>query len=91
MTTQPDTPADDDPADVTVTVSENGPYEVLGPVRIVAADGVTIKEGERLWLCRCGHSSAKPFCDGSHRAAGFTDSGLGAKRERELSRAEAQG
>lgn len=72
---------------VTVTVSADGPYEVLGPVRIVASDGVTIKEGEKLWLCRCGQSNAKPFCDGTHRKVGFTDSGLGAKRERDAARA----
>lgn len=76
-------PLDPTAPDVTVTVTQDGPYDVIGPVRIVASDGVTIKEGEKLWLCRCGHSNAKPFCDGSHRKAGFTDSGLGAKREKE--------
>lgn len=57
---------------VTITVLPDGPLEVSGPVRIVGADG-TVKDADRDWLCRCGQSAKKPFCDGSHKKAGFRD------------------
>lgn len=60
-------------AAVTIKVRENGPYRVTGPFRLVDADGhaYELPEGETVALCRCGHSSTKPFCDKSHRKAGF--------------------
>ncbi|MDQ1250240.1 MAG: hypothetical protein QG597_4619, partial [Actinomycetota bacterium] len=65
---------------VSITVEADGPLFVDGLVRVVAADGSVIKETDRTWLCRCGHSSNKPFCDGSHRRNGFTDPGTPARR-----------
>jgi CDGSH-type Zn-finger protein len=59
-------------AAVTVTPMENGPYEVTGTVRIVSPDGTVLQETARTYLCRCGHSTRKPFCDGSHRRSGWT-------------------
>lgn len=59
-----------------ITVEADGPLFVDGPVRVVAADGTVIKETDRTWLCRCGHSANKPFCDGSHRRHGFSDPGV---------------
>ncbi|WP_080745447.1 CDGSH iron-sulfur domain-containing protein [Cupriavidus necator] len=57
---------------VTVTVQDNGPYRIKGPVRIVTPAGATFAfEGDQVWLCRCGHSENKPFCDGSHKRQGF--------------------
>ncbi|TXH42120.1 MAG: hypothetical protein E6Q90_10225 [Actinobacteria bacterium] len=58
---------------VTITAEADGPLAVSGPVRVLAADGSVLEEAERVWLCRCGHSANKPFCDGSHRRVGFTD------------------
>ena len=60
-------------ADVTITVRENGSYRIDGPVRIVDADGNEFEQpqGKAVALCRCGHSASKPFCDGTHRKAGF--------------------
>jgi len=47
----------------------DGPYLVStgGRVRL---DGREVAR-EQIALCRCGHSQDKPFCDGSHKAAGF--------------------
>jgi CDGSH-type Zn-finger protein len=56
-----------------VEVERNGPYWVTG----CAIEGVSRTEGmseEKFVLCRCGKSGNKPFCDGSHRDAGWRDS-----------------
>lgn len=60
-------------ADVTITVRENGSFKVEGSVRLLDADGNEFEqpEGKALALCRCGHSAKKPYCDGTHRKAGF--------------------
>jgi CDGSH-type Zn-finger protein len=50
----------------------NGPLMLDGNLRIRAASGRLAWEGTKTWLCRCGHSKNKPFCDGSHKAEGFT-------------------
>ena len=50
-----------------------GPIWVRGGVEIVAADGATYEVRNRVTLCRCGQSSNKPFCDGTHASIGFTD------------------
>jgi CDGSH-type Zn-finger protein len=57
---------------VTITARENGPYLVTGPVLIEDADG-TRYENDRnvVALCRCGGSTNKPFCDGTHSKIGF--------------------
>lgn len=59
-------------ADVTVTVRENGPYLVKGPIEILDPEGGKFKvEREVIALCRCGGSTNKPFCDGTHSKIGF--------------------
>jgi CDGSH-type Zn-finger protein len=59
--------------EVTIKARANGPYKVMGPVRVVDADDneFVIPAGDSIVLCRCGHSSTKPFCDKSHRRIGF--------------------
>lgn len=58
--------------DVRIEVTRNGSYHVLGPVTVVDHKGnEVVLDGEDIWLCRCGHSETKPFCDGSHRRVGF--------------------
>ena len=56
--------------EVTIVCATDGPLLVRGPLKVVASDG-GISEGTKGALCRCGASSTKPFCDGSHRDAGF--------------------
>jgi uncharacterized Fe-S cluster protein YjdI len=58
--------------ELTIEPRPNGPLFVRGRVRIVGAEGETIREDTRLALCRCGGSGNKPFCDGTHRKIGFT-------------------
>ncbi|HUF22174.1 MAG TPA: CDGSH iron-sulfur domain-containing protein [Burkholderiales bacterium] len=53
----------------------DGPLKVEGEIEIVAADGSPLKKTAQAWFCRCGKSSSKPFCDGSHKKAGFSDPG----------------
>ena len=58
-------------ADVKITVRRNGPYLVAGPIKLVDADGNTYTVTDKMALCRCGASSTKPFCDGTHSKIGF--------------------
>jgi CDGSH-type Zn-finger protein len=59
--------------EVTITARENGPYLVTGPVTIKDADGNVYppRQGTAIALCRCGGSTTKPFCDGTHSKKGF--------------------
>ncbi|MEZ4318352.1 MAG: CDGSH iron-sulfur domain-containing protein [Myxococcota bacterium] len=49
----------------------DGPLFLSGDFEVVGADGTVLFSGTKCALCRCGQSATKPFCDGSHRAAGF--------------------
>jgi CDGSH-type Zn-finger protein len=58
---------------VTITARNNGPFRVEGPFRVVDADGTEydVPAGKAVSLCRCGASTKKPFCDGTHSRIGF--------------------
>lgn len=53
---------------------ENGPLEVDCADTILSQNGKKIACENPAYLCRCGHSKNKPWCDGSHVAAGFSSS-----------------
>jgi len=57
-----------------IKARENGPYRVSGDVKLIDADGNEYDLSERgdvIALCRCGGSTTKPFCDGTHSKIGF--------------------
>jgi CDGSH-type Zn-finger protein len=55
-----------------ITALDNGPYLVKGPIVVVDAEGNRFPaERETIALCRCGGSTTKPFCDGTHSKVGF--------------------
>jgi CDGSH-type Zn-finger protein len=59
---------------VEIKTRHNGPYKITGPIRLIDADDneydLTDK-GSTVVLCRCGGSTTKPFCDGTHSQIGF--------------------
>jgi CDGSH-type Zn-finger protein len=79
--------ASDEPSNrPSIAATPNGPYRVRGVSRIVWREPVKTEAGEPIawrtgevvadedkeyWLCRCGNSQNKPFCDSSHRRVGF--------------------
>lgn len=50
----------------------NGPLHLSGNLEICAGTGHTVNRISNTFLCRCGHSSNKPYCDGTHAKIGFT-------------------
>ncbi len=56
----------------TITCSENGPYIVERLERLRNSKGETLPTKATIALCRCGRSSKKPFCDGTHAKTGFS-------------------
>lgn len=57
---------------VTIEILPAGPLLVHGQVALKKSDGTIENRDGGTALCRCGASKNKPFCDGSHRAIGFT-------------------
>jgi CDGSH-type Zn-finger protein/truncated hemoglobin YjbI len=56
-----------------IQTEHNGPYLVTNVARLIDWLGEELAGLPQMALCRCGQSSAKPFCDGSHADSGFTD------------------
>jgi uncharacterized Fe-S cluster protein YjdI len=56
---------------IKIDISDDGPILVSGPVIIKYKGGEEVRSSKVTALCRCGASSNKPYCDGSHRRAEF--------------------
>lgn len=54
-----------------IAPTKNGPLHVSGALEVVSGTGHTINRVTDAYLCRCGQSANKPYCDGSHVKAGF--------------------
>lgn len=59
-------------ANTTVSVIKNGPLMVKGTIILKYKDGTEETKNDA-YLCRCGQSENKPFCDGTHKKCGFKD------------------
>ena len=57
--------------EITVKVIKSGPLMVEGKTKLKKANGDVIKESDKIFLCRCGASNNKPFCDGTHNKIDF--------------------
>ncbi len=56
---------------LSIAPQANGPLRVSGALEVVSGTGRTIDRTTLTFLCRCGASANKPFCDGSHKRIGF--------------------
>lgn len=57
---------------VTVKGLKNVPFEISGGVKMLDHSGKEYGDtGDPVYLCRCGQSKSKPYCDGSHEDVGF--------------------
>jgi 3-phenylpropionate/trans-cinnamate dioxygenase ferredoxin subunit len=61
---------------IEISLTKDGPYKVSGDLselKFTDVNGRPVDLGTRraLYLCRCGGSTTKPFCDGQHSKIGF--------------------
>jgi CDGSH-type Zn-finger protein/uncharacterized Fe-S cluster protein YjdI len=54
-----------------VSLVTNGPLKIAGNLEICTGTGRTANRTQEAWLCRCGASGNKPYCDGTHKRIGF--------------------
>ncbi len=54
-----------------ITALANGPLMVEGTIHVTKPDGTSEVKENKSFLCRCGHSGNKPYCDGSHKKNNF--------------------
>jgi CDGSH-type Zn-finger protein len=74
-----------------IAALDNEPYLVKGPVVVVDAEGNRFPvERRTIALCRCGGSTNKPFCDGTHSKVGFRAAERAVREEEEQERLKNQ-
>ena len=56
---------------LTVSLQADGPLKASGALELVSGTGRTVNRTTEAYLCRCGASANKPYCDGSHKRIGF--------------------
>ncbi|MCS7003150.1 MAG: CDGSH iron-sulfur domain-containing protein [Dehalococcoidia bacterium] len=56
-----------------IEITDDGPLYVSGAFTLTRPSGLVVQVDGETWLCRCGASNDKPFCDGSHNRIGFSD------------------
>lgn len=63
---------------ITINPKPDGPLHVSGAIGLENSRGeaIAIATGAQFWLCRCGGSANKPFCDGTHAKIGFSSARL---------------
>ena len=64
------------PDPITIDPKPDGPLHVSGAIGLSNSRGDTVATEAQFWLCRCGGSSNKPFCDGTHKKIGFSSERL---------------
>lgn len=70
--TDGDTKSSDTPVIMAqVKIMPNGPVRITGPCMVTLRDGTVVEKPNGVAICRCGGSSAYPFCDSSHKTNGF--------------------
>jgi CDGSH-type Zn-finger protein/uncharacterized Fe-S cluster protein YjdI len=60
-----------DGGQLSVTATQNGPLHIVGNVTIFDSQNRVVFAGDEIWLCRCGGSANKPFCDSTHKRINF--------------------
>jgi len=63
----------DEKREPSIAVTKDGPYVVVGDIRLSGQAWGRGASRQRFTLCRCGASKNKPFCDGTHWSVGFKD------------------
>jgi len=57
-----------------IVAIENGPFHIVGDLQLKNGNGDLIEKTDELYLCRCGKSNNKPYCDGQHKEHSFEES-----------------
>lgn len=69
--TEPSAPLATRDGALALTPKKDGPLYFSGNLELVSGTGRTVNRMTEAWLCRCGQSKNKPYCDGTHKKTGF--------------------